>query len=89
MPDHALPYVYDVMVPMMHPVRARVGDRLVVRPGHAERPVVVVRYGAAGWYPVRLGPPNYGALIGLEMDGVITARRPASPLAAHPLARSA
>ena len=89
MPTPALPYVYDVLVPMLHPVRARVGDRLVVRPGHAERPVVVVRREGAGWAPVVIGPPNYGALVGLELDGVIAARRPASPLAAHPLVRSA
>jgi hypothetical protein len=85
----ALPYVYDVLVPMLHPVRARVGDRLVVRPGHLERPVVVVRRDGTGWRPVVIGPANYGALIGLELDGVIRERLNVSPLAAHPLVRSA
>jgi hypothetical protein len=84
-----VPYVYDVLVAMMHPVRARVGDRLVVRPGHPERPVVVVRRAGDEWVPVVVGPPNYGALIGLELDGVIAARHPAGALAADPLARQA
>lgn len=84
-----LPYVYDVVVDLLHPVRARVGDRLVVRPGHPERPVVVVRRDGTEWHPVVIGPPNYGALIGLELDGVIRERLNVSPLAAHPLVRSA
>jgi hypothetical protein len=83
------PYVYDVTTTMMHPVRARVGDRLVVRPGHLDRPVVVVRRDGDGWRPVVVGPPNYGALVGLEIDGVIRSRSCALALAEHPLARSA
>lgn len=82
------PYLYDVLVPMLHPVRARVGDRLVVRPGH-ERPVVVVRRGPEGWAPIAVGPPNYGALIGMEYDGVIRERTHAPALALHPLAQTA
>lgn len=85
----AMPYVYDVLVPMLHPVRARVGDRLVVRPGHPDRPVVVVRREGDGWVPVVIGPPNFGALIGLELDGVIRERLHVSPLSAHPLAQTA
>ncbi len=79
-------FVYDVHVEMLHPVRARPGCRLVVRPGHPERPVVVVQRTADGWAPVRLGPPNYGALVGLETDGAITLLAPsAASLDAHPL----
>jgi len=84
-----MPYVYDVTMTMMHPVRARIGDRLVVRPGHPDRPVVVVRRDGAGWHPVVIGPPNYGALIGLELDGVIRSRACPLALAQHPLVRSA
>jgi hypothetical protein len=84
-----MPYVFDVEVAMMHPLRARAGDVLVVRPGHPERPVVVVRRDSDGWRPVVVGPPNYGALVGLEIDGVIRARAYPLALAQHPLARSA
>ncbi|WP_353268587.1 hypothetical protein [Gemmatimonas sp.] len=84
-------YLYDVLVDMIHPVRAHVGDRLVVRPGHPLRPVVVMALDQEGdWQPARLGPPNYGALIGLEIDGVISLRQPVSvPLSSHPLAQTA
>lgn len=83
------PYVYDVHVEMLHPVRAKPGDRLIVRPGH-ERPVVVVRRAGGDWEPVRIGPPNYGALIGLADDGAITQIYPVyALLAQHPAVRSA
>jgi hypothetical protein len=82
-----LAYVYDVLVTMIHPVQAHPGDRLVVRPGHPTRPVVVMALDPEGdWQPARLGPPNYGALIGLELDGVIRSCAPVSvPLSEHPL----
>lgn len=85
-----LAYVYDVLVTMIHPVQAHPGDRLVVRPGHPTRPVVVMALDPEGdWQPARVGPPNYGALIGLELDGVIRLRGEASvPLSAHPLAQT-
>jgi len=69
-------YLYDVAVDMIHPVQAKPGDRLVVRPGHA-RPIVVVRKMKGQWAPVRIGPPNFGALILQEDDGVIILRQPA------------
>lgn len=70
-------YLYAVNVEMIHPVRARPGDALVVRPGHVERPVVVVRERAGRWEPVEIGPPNYGAILGLAEDGAITQTFPA------------
>jgi hypothetical protein len=42
--------------------------------------------------PVRIGPPNYGALLLLEDEGVISlcpGRRVDVPLARHPLIQSA
>ncbi len=84
------PYVYDVHVEMLHPVRAKPGDRLVVRPGHPERPVVVVRGAGPHWHPVTIGPPNYGAFLGLIDAGVLTQLHPiASSLASHPSVASA
>lgn len=84
------PYVYDVHVEMLHPVRAKPGDRLIVRPGHPERPVVVVRRTGDDWEPVRVGPPNYGALIDHAESGVISQRHPVyASLAAHPAVRFA
>jgi hypothetical protein len=65
-------YLFSVQQPMIHPVPARAGDGLVVRVGHPTRPIVVVRRLDGKWRPVRVGPPNYGALIGLEEDGVIS-----------------
>ena len=73
---------------MLHPVRAAVGDRLVVRPGHPERPIAVMRLIDGEWRPIRVGPPNYGALILREDDGIIRQRLSAAvPPAAHPLVR--
>lgn len=84
-----LPYLYDVLMPMLHPVRARTGDRLVVTPGHPTLPVVVVRKIAGGWQRVEVGPPNYGALLLQEDDAVIRARSSSSPpLCEHPLVRT-
>ena len=84
------PYVYDVHVEMLHPVRAKPGRRVIVRPGHPERPVVVVRRVGEAWEPERLGPPNYGALLALIESGVLTQRHPAyASLAAHPAVQSA
>lgn len=85
-----LPFLYDVLIPMLHPVPARAGDRIVVRPGHPERPVVVVRLLSGQWEPVVIGPPNFGALLGLECDDVIRLRHgPLSSLSQHPAVRSA
>jgi hypothetical protein len=81
------PYVYDVHVELLHPVRAKPGDRLIVRPGH-ERPMVVVRRVGDGWRGVRVGPPNYGAVIGLCDDGALTQIHPLYlPLSADPAVR--
>lgn len=77
------PYVYDVHVEMLHPVRAKPGNLLIVRPGHPERPVVVMEGAKTAWHPIRIGPPNYGALVGLEQDGAITLRFPAFASLAH------
>lgn len=83
------PYVYDVQVEMLHPVRASAGDRLVVRPGHPTRPLVVVRLLGHVWRAVRVGPPNFGALIGLCDDGALTQLHPQyASLADHPAVRA-
>jgi hypothetical protein len=87
-----LAYLYDVHCHMLHPVRARKGDILVVRPGHATRPIVVSSLVDGVMRPVRIGPPNYGALLLLEDEGVISlcpGRRVDVPLARHPLIQSA
>jgi hypothetical protein len=84
------PYVYDVHVEMMHPVRAKPGHLLIVRPGHEERPVLVMERHGSGWRPLRIGPPNFGALIGLEEDQAITLRYPLyASLSQHPALRQA
>jgi hypothetical protein len=66
--------LFDVRSPVIGPFAARSGDRVVVRPGHAERPVVVVRHGADGWYPVVIGQPDYDAIRCLAAVGVLEAR---------------
>jgi hypothetical protein len=71
-PDDA--ELFDVRSPIIGPFAARAGDRLVVRPGHAERPVVVVRHGADGWYPVVIGQPDYATIRRLAAAGVLEAR---------------
>lgn len=68
-------YLYDVLIDMLYPIRARPGDKLVVRPGH-ERPVVVVRKVHGEWEPIRIGPPNFGSLIIAADAGVIRQRYP-------------
>lgn len=83
-------YRYLVLSPVVHPVAAREGDVLVVRPGHPTRPIAVVRFLFGAWQFVRSGPPNYGAIVGLELDGVLATLAFSAPsLAEHPLARSA
>lgn len=72
-----VPFLYEVNVELLHPVRAKPGDVLGVRPGHATRPVVVLRYLNGKWSPVNEGPPNYGAILGLAEDGAITQTYPA------------
>lgn len=84
------PYRFVVCAPMLHPVAARVGDVLVVRPGHAERPLVVTRCTEGEWRAIRIGPPNYGALLVREDEGVIRQLIPGgASLATHPLVQSA
>lgn len=88
-----MPYVafhFLVLCPILHPVAARNGEMLVVRPGHPDRPIVVMHLTSDGWRPVRVGPPNYGAVICREDDGVIRSLDGASSsLASHPLVQSA
>ena len=66
-------YVFDVVMPMLHPVLAKPGEVIVVRPG-TSHPVLVVRRGTD--VVLREGPPNYGALVGLISDGVLVPREP-------------
>lgn len=78
-----------VRVPIVHPVPARAGDVLVVRPGDPAVPIAVVRQGADGrWRGVRRGPPNFGALAGYLADGVVTPRSPRAADAVHALSAS-
>ena len=72
-------YVFDVLVPILHPVLAKAGEVIVVRPG-TDHPMLVVQRGTTR--VLREGPPNYGALAGLLSDGVIVQR------AVRPLART-
>lgn len=51
-------YVNDVLLHLIHPVRALPEDMLVVRPGHPERPIVVSRHVNGCMRPVRIGPPD-------------------------------
>lgn len=53
--------VLECAIDVVHPIRARAGDRVVIRPG--QDPAVVV---------VRAAPPNYGALLGLVEGGALT-----------------
>jgi hypothetical protein len=72
-----LPYLLDVHLPMIHPVRAVPGDVIVVTPGHPVAPVAVMRPRPEGpWQCLRLGPPNYGALLNPLLDGVLSERTP-------------
>jgi hypothetical protein len=63
----------------MHPVAARAGDVLCVRPGTAV-PIAVVRLVRGVWAVVRIGPPNYGALLHPLIDGAIIPQTPADAL---------
>jgi hypothetical protein len=72
-----LPYLLDVKVPMIHPVRAVPGEVVVVTPGHPTAPVAVMQPTAHGpWICLRVGPPNYGALLTPLLDGVLSERTP-------------
>lgn len=65
--------LYVVLIAVLHPVTARVGDRIVVRPGHPCRPVVVVRRAANNeWEPIAVGPPHLDAIVRMEAEGVIS-----------------
>lgn len=66
-------FVFDVVHPCVFPVVARAGQVLVVAPGTAH-PIQVVERGTSR--VVREGPPNYGALLHLIVDGVIVCRSP-------------
>lgn len=81
---------YVVASPLLHPVAARVGDVIVVRPGHETHPIAVVRRIADEWTLIRVGPPNYGAIILREAEGaLIQLTASSSSLAGHTLLRSA
>lgn len=75
----AAAYLFDVVSPILHPVAAREGDVLVVRPGTAV-PLAVVRKKGAGWECIRTGPPNYGALLLPLLDGAIAPQTPEDAL---------
>lgn len=84
------PYRYRVHIDMLFPVRARAGDVLIVRPWSEARPIVVIRKRGDRWRCIRIGPPNFGALIGLDLDGVISELTPSLvALADHPAVRTA
>jgi hypothetical protein len=68
-------FVFDVLVDMLHPVCARAGQVLVVRPG-TDQPICVVRRGTTD--VIREGPPNFGALLILLDEGVIRERSPSA-----------
>lgn len=72
-------YVFDVIEPFIHPVPARAGDVLVVRPG-TDVPMAVVRKIRQKWTVVHVGPPNYGALLIPICDGLLTPQTPADAL---------
>jgi hypothetical protein len=72
-----LPYLLDVRLPMIFPVRAMPGDVIAVTPGHPTAPVAVMRPKDHGpWACLRVGPPNYGALLTPLLDGVLSERTP-------------
>jgi hypothetical protein len=72
-------YVFDVIEPFIHPIPARTGDVLVVRPGTAV-PIAVVRKIRQVWTVVHVGPPNYGALLIPICDGLLIPQTPADAL---------
>jgi hypothetical protein len=71
--------LFDVTGSFIHPVPARTGDVLVVRPGTAV-PIAVVRLVRGQWAVVHVGPPNYGALLIPLCDGLLTPQTPADAL---------
>lgn len=84
------PYRYLVVSPVLHPVAARTGDVIVVRPGHPTHPISVVRRVGKEWEFVRVGPPNYGGILLREEEGALIELTTSSlSLASHPLVRSA
>lgn len=87
-------YLYYVQLAIVHPVPAREGDIIAVRPGHATHPIVVTREVNGRCVMVAVGPPNYGAILGhVECDVPaliqIFSSAASMPLAAHPAVRSA
>jgi hypothetical protein len=46
------PYLLDVLVPLIHPVRAVPGDVIVVCPGHPTAPVCVMQHRDGTWTSV-------------------------------------
>ncbi len=67
-----LSVIFDVVGDIIAPLLAREGDALVVRTGHPERPIVLVRQSEDGtWYPVRLGPIVPDAYRALEIAGLL------------------
>lgn len=84
-------YLYEVINPILHPVAARAGDVLAVRPGHATRPLLVFRFVDGRWMAVTAGPPNYGALLVREDEGFIRQifASVSLPLSAHPQTQTA
>ncbi len=76
MPFEKAAYVFEVVGAFIHPVPARVGDVVVVRPG-APVPIAVVRRVRGTWTVVHVGPPNYGALLIPLCDGLLMPQTPA------------
>jgi len=64
-------YLFDVLGAFIHPVPARQGDVLVLRPG-TEVPIAVTRLVRGKWTVVHVGPPNYGALLIPMCDGLLS-----------------
>lgn len=65
-------YVFDVVgAALLHPIPARIGDSIIVCPGCDVAPLATVRRINGEWRVVHVGPPNYGALLGPLVDGVI------------------
>ena len=64
-------FLFDVVGSFIHPVPARTGDVLVVRPG-TDVPIAVVRKLKGRWTVVHVGPPNYGALLIPLCDGLLS-----------------
>lgn len=75
----AAAFLFDVIAPFIHPVPARQGDVLVVRPGTAV-PIAVVRRVRGTWTVVHVGPPNFGALLIPLCDGLLMPQTPADAL---------